>query len=135
ETSVGIKEFISFNGSLSYTEGIYKTFKNAPLPLEEVGSQVSFKDVSGGDLPGISKWAGSVGLELSTKGKFNGNEKGRYFIASDVYARSAFSSNPSPSQYLNVAGYALLNARIGFKAAEGLSFSIWARNVLDKNYF
>jgi iron complex outermembrane receptor protein len=135
ETSVGIKEFISFNGGLSYTEGIYKTFKNAPLPLEEVGSQVSFKDVSGGDLPGISKWAGSVGLELSTKGKFNGNEKGRYFIASDVYARSAFSSNPSPSQYLNVAGYALLNARIGFKAAEGLSFSIWARNVLDKNYF
>src|SRR5690606_20598426 len=40
----------SFFGALTYSEGNYKKFTNAPLPLEETGSSVSFKDVSGGTL-------------------------------------------------------------------------------------
>jgi iron complex outermembrane receptor protein len=53
----------------------------------------------------------------------------------DSYARSEFSSSPSPSKYLNVPGYATLNTRFGFRADEGLSLFAWARNIFNKNYF
>ncbi|NCU03752.1 MAG: TonB-dependent receptor [Chitinophagaceae bacterium] len=133
--NVRFNQHISVYGNLAYTVGKYVSFKNAPVPLEETGSVNAFKDVSGGALPGISKWAGSFGGELSSKtAKFLGQE-GKYFFAADSYFRSAFSSSPSPSKYLNIDGYTLLNARLGFKASEGLSLFVWARNILDKNYF
>ena len=114
-------------------------FTNAPLPLEETGLtengvQKAFKDISGGVLPGISKWAGSFGGEFSTQAPFFGDVK-RFFVALEGFARSSFSSSPSPSAYLNIDGYALLNGRIGFKATKGLTAFLWARNLLDKDYY
>jgi iron complex outermembrane recepter protein len=53
----------------------------------------------------------------------------------DGYFRSSFSSSPSPSHYLNVDGYTLLNGRFGFRSTSGLSAFVWARNVLNKDYF
>jgi len=123
----------SFYGALAYTEGKYEKFTNAPLPLEETGATVSFKDVSGGPIPGISKWAGSLGGEFSTPAVLLGKPS-RFFLAADGFARSSFSSSASPSAYLNVSGYALVNGRIGFKATQGLSAYIWVRNLLDKDY-
>jgi len=129
----------SFYGALAYTDAKYVKFTNAPLPLEETGLtengvQKSFKDISGGVLPGISKWAGSLGGEFTTPAAFLG-KAGKFFIASDVYYRSSFSSSPSPSAYLNIDGYALVNGRLGFKAVNGLSAFIWGRNLFDKNYY
>ena len=123
----------SFYGALAYTDGKYVKFTNAPLPLEETGASVSFKDVSGGALPGISKWAGSLGGEFNTPAVFLGNLS-KFFIALDGFSRSSFSSSASPSAYLNVAGYALFNGRIGFKATQGLSAYVWARNIFNKDY-
>ena len=134
EGSLRASSHFAFNGALSYTDGKYVSFKNAPVPLEETGGASAFKDVSGGDLPGISKWSGSLGGEYNTSGKFL-DLKGNYFIALDSYARSTFSSSASPSQYLNIEGYALLNARVGFRVTNGLSVLIWGRNVLNKDYF
>lgn len=124
----------SLFGALAYTEGKYKSFKNAPVPLEETGSASAFKDISGGRLPGISKWTATLGGEASTGGKFLG-QGGRFFLGLDGYNRSEFSSSPSPSQYLNVDGYVLLNGRLGFRAAKGISVFIWGRNLLNKDYF
>ncbi len=123
----------TFYGALAYTEGKYVKFTNAPLPLEETGVPVSFKDVSTGPLPGISKWAGSAGGEFSTPAVFLGNVS-RFFVALDGFSRSSFSSSASPSAYLNVAGYALFNGRIGFKATRGLSAYVWGRHLFDINY-
>ncbi|MCG2613266.1 TonB-dependent receptor [Terrimonas sp. NA20] len=123
----------SFFGALAYTDGKYVRFTNAPLPLEETGAAVSFKDVSGSRLPGISKWAGSLGGEFTTPAVFLGNVS-KFFIAVDGFSRSSFSSSASPSAYLNVAGYALFNGRIGFKATQGLSAYVWARNIFNKDY-
>ncbi|MFV8440768.1 TonB-dependent receptor [Flavobacterium sp. LB2P44] len=140
ETSVSISKHLSFNGAVSYTDGKYISFQNAPLPLEETGlkdannNTIYAKDISGGALPGISKWAGSLGSEISDSGKLLG-AAGKYFFALDTYYRSAFSSSASPSKYLVVNSYALLNGRIGFRASEGLSIYIWGRNLLDKDYF
>lgn len=128
-----LNSHVSFYAALTYSEGVYKKFSNAPLPLEETGSSVSFKDVSRGNLPGISKWAGTGGVEYSKPAIFLGQVT-RFFIAVDGFARSSFSSSASPSRYLNVAGYALFNGRLGFKASEGLSVFVWARNIFDKDY-
>jgi iron complex outermembrane receptor protein len=126
---------LSVYGAVAYTNGEYVSFTNAPVPLEETGGASAFKDISGGRLPGISDWAGSLGGELlSNQLKFLGQES-KFFLAFDTYYRSDFSSSPSPSVYLNVDAYALLNARAGFRASDGLSFYVWSRNLLDKDYF
>jgi iron complex outermembrane recepter protein len=124
---------LSFFGALAYTDAKYVKFTNAPVPLEEVGGE-SFKDISGGRLPGVSEWAGSFGGEWSKKAKVIGLE-GKFFLSSELFFRSDFSSSPSPSQFLNIDGYALVNARTGFRAESGLSFFIWSRNLFDAQYF
>jgi iron complex outermembrane receptor protein len=125
---------LTLNAAVAYTDGKYVSFVNAPVPLEEVGGPQAFKDVSGGRLPGISKWSGSVGGEVTTKGTLTGL-KGNYFLGVDVFYRSEFSSSPSPSQYLNIDGYALTNGRLGFRASNGLSFFLWGRNLFNTNYY
>ncbi|WP_138994998.1 TonB-dependent receptor [Larkinella sp. C7] len=125
---------LTLNAAVAYTDGKYVSFVNAPVPLEEVGGAQAFKDVSGGRLPGISKWSGSVGGEVTTKGTFTGL-KGNYFLGVDVFYRSEFSSSPSPSQYLNIDGYALTNGRLGFRASNGLSFFFWGRNLFNTDYY
>ncbi|MES2544879.1 MAG: TonB-dependent receptor [Bacteroidota bacterium] len=134
DASIVANEFLTINGAATYTDGKYVKFTNAPLPLEETGSTVAFKDVSGTDLPGVSKWAGSLGGELSDRAKFFGNE-GKVFFGIDSYARSEFSSSASASKYLVVQGYALFNSRIGFRTSQGLSLHLWVRNLLDKDYY
>lgn len=126
---------LSAYGAVAYTDGKYVSFTNAPVPLEETGAPDAFKDISGGKLPGISKWAGSLGGEiLSNPLKLVGQES-KLFFGFDGYFRSSFSSSPSPSQYLNVDGYTLLNGRFGFRSTSGLSAFVWARNLLNKDYF
>ncbi|MFT3902834.1 MAG: TonB-dependent receptor [Niabella sp.] len=133
------RRFFTFYGALAYTDGKYVKFKNAPLPLEETGTtnedgvQVAFKDISGGKLPGISKWAGSLGSEFARPAAFL-NKVGSFFVALDGYFRSSFSSSPSPSKYLNINGYVLANGRLGFRSNNGFSAFIWGRNLFDKNY-
>lgn len=125
---------ISFTGAFAYTDGKYVKFTNAPVPIEEVGGPQAFKDISGGQLPGISKYAGSLGTEITGKGSLFGL-KGNYFGGLDVYYRSTFSSSPSPSAFLDIEGYALLNGRVGFRASNGLSIFIWGRNLGNKDYY
>lgn len=135
DANIKVNDFYTFYGNLAYTEGKYLSFKNAPVPLEETGASTSFKDISSGELPGISKWAGSVGGEVQSGIKKAFSKEGRYFFALDSYFRSGFSSSASPSKYLNVAGYALVNGRIGYRSRDGISVFIWGRNLLNKDYF
>ncbi len=132
--NIKVSEILSFNGSVAYTDGKYVSFKNAPVPLEETGGESAFKDISGGALPGISKWAGSVGGDVSIPGKLIGL-KGKYVVALSSYSRSSFSSSPSPSQYLNIDGYSIINGRVGFNASNGITVLVWGRNLFDKDYF
>src|SRR5690606_11241317 len=130
-----VNKNLGFYGALTYSEAKYVSFKNAPVPLEESGGAQAFKDISGGRLPGISKWAGSLGGEITSDNIDFLQQDGKLFLALDSFFRSEFSSSPSPSQFLNIEGYGLLNARIGFRGNEGVSVLVWARNLLDKDYF
>lgn len=138
DANLRASKHFTFFGAVAYTKGKYVKFTNAPLPLEETGNsvngqQVAFKDISGGRLPGISDWAGSLGGEFTTPAVFLGNA-GRFFVGLDGFYRSDFSSSATPSAYLNINGYTLVNGRTGFRTGNGFSMFVWARNLLDKDY-
>jgi iron complex outermembrane receptor protein len=131
--NIRVSRNLSFFGALAYTDATYVSFTNAPVPLEEVGGE-TFKDISGGNLPGVSKLAGSFGGELVSEGKLLG-WKGEFFFAAEGFFRTEFSSSPSPSAFLNIDGYGLINARVGFRASDGVSLFLWSRNLTDTQYY
>lgn len=145
--SAKVGKHLSFNLGVAYTDAKYVKFTNAPLPLEETGSTVpdpnnpsktvslNFKDISGAELPGISKWAVTLGGEVTSNEASFVGQKGKFFLGLDAFYRTSFSSSPTPSAYLNIDGYALVNGRLGFRATNGLSAFVWGRNILNQNYF
>ncbi|MBY0536003.1 MAG: TonB-dependent receptor [Chitinophagaceae bacterium] len=140
DANLRVGSSFTFFGALAYTDAKYVKFTNAPLPLEETGLtengvQKAFKDISGSRLPGISKWSGSFGGEWTTPSSFFHNN-GKFFSALETFYRSEFSSSPSPSTYLNIPAYAIVNARVGFRVnTTGLSVFVWGRNIFNKNYY
>jgi len=124
---------LSIYASGAFTDGKYISFPDAPPPFEETGGP-QVKDVSGSDLPGISREAISFGGEYVAHGSVL-SRPGEFFGAFDASYRSSFSSSASASKYLVVDGYGLLNIRAGFRATEGWTLSVWSRNLLNKDYF
>ncbi|WP_097092017.1 TonB-dependent receptor [Novosphingobium sp. Chol11] len=136
----------------AYTDAKYKKFTNAPCPPELSGgpSQPSGVpadysqpgvpgapsprqcDISGQDLPGVSKWAFSYGAEYNIPVTLLAKE-GQAYLGVDGNYRSHWNSNASPSRYTDVKGYALTNFRAGFRG-EGFDIFGWVRNAFDVNY-
>ena len=114
----------------TFADGKNLVFTKAPAALEDTGGP-AFVDISGSDLAGLSRWAFSLGADYGVP-----VGEGREITAGfDSSYRTSFSSNPTPSQYLVIDGYGLLNTRIGFRKANAWSVTLWARNLLDKNYY
>ena len=128
-----VRPDLSLYGAAAYSDGRYLSFSDAPPPLEDTGGRQS-KDISGSLLPGISKWAFSSGGEYARAQTLFG-QNGHVFGGLDVSYRSSFSSSASFSRYLVVDTYHLVNARVGFRAADGWTVFVWSRNLLDKDYF
>ncbi len=128
-----VNRSLTLYGAVAYTDGKYISFPDAPPPLEDTGGP-QVKDISGSVLPGLSKWALSVGGEYVNRRTIFGHAT-ELFGALDTSYRSSFSSSASASRYLIVDGYGLLNARIGVRWSDGWSVSLWSRNLLDKNYY
>jgi iron complex outermembrane receptor protein len=129
--NVAIGTHFLLRGALAYTDGKYVSFPDAPVPIEATGGAATAVDISGQPLPGISKWAVSVGPEVTFPLRAFGG--GQIFGGLDYYHRSEFSSSPTPSTYLWIDGYSVVNARVGFRAAKWSGY-LWARNLTDENY-
>ena len=116
----------------AYTDAKYIRFTNAPCPPELSGGSNSppFCDISGQRLPGVSKWAFSYGAEYNWP-----VGAGQVYLGYDGSYRSDFSSNPSPSAYMNVDGYSLSNFRLGYRKGDKLNVFAWVRNAFDRNYY
>ena len=119
--------------AVAYTDGIYVSFPDAPPPLEDTGGP-QVKDISGSVLPGISKWAWSLGGEYANPATIAGRS-GEIFGGLDLSYRTEFSSSSSASRYLVAPAYSLLNARAGFRWGGDWALYVWSRNLLDKDYF
>ena len=68
------------------------------------------------------------------QGRLFGQE-GQFYLGVDGNYRSRFSSNPSPSAYTFIEGYALTNFRAGFRTDDGFNVFGWVRNAFDTHYF
>jgi iron complex outermembrane receptor protein len=135
----------------AFTDAKYARFVDAPCPPELAGGTIvgagqvpsapgtpgglspANCDISGQRLPGVSKWALSYGAEMNTPLTLFAAD-GQLYVGFDGNYRSGFSSNPSPSIYTKIDGYALSNYRVGFRS-EGFDIYGWVRNVFDVNYF
>jgi len=153
EVDVAIRPGARFNAYVNgaYTDAKYVKFVDAPCPPELAGGTTvgagqspdapgtpgglspANCDISGQSLPGVSKWSASYGAEGNVPVTLLGKE-GEAYLGVDGNYRSRFSSNPSPSAYTWVAGYALTNLRLGFRTA-GLDIYGWVRNAFDVDYF
>lgn len=136
----------------AYTDAKYVKFTSAPCPPELSGgtfyavgvtpdlSQAGVPgalsprscDISGQQLPGVSKWSFSYGAEYNVPAKLLGKD-GQVYLGVDGNYRSKWNSNASPSRYTEVEGYALTNFRLGFRG-EGVDVFGWVRNAFDVNY-
>jgi iron complex outermembrane receptor protein len=133
DSSARVGSNLSIYGALAYTDGRYVKFTDAPPPIEDTGGP-QFEDISGSLLPGISKWALSFGGEATHRASLF-TRAGEYFAAVDTSYRSSFSSSATYSRYMVVPGYVVVNARVGFRVANGWTVSVWSRNLLNTNYF
>ena len=123
----------TFYGNLAYTDGQYDSFANGPCPLERIGTATAACDLSGRELPGVSKWAGSFGGEYRqevTVGKFVGEA----YLGADANFRSAYFADAAVSKYARLPAYELVNLRAGFKSDSGWEAFVLLRNALDEAY-
>jgi Outer membrane receptor proteins, mostly Fe transport len=154
EWDISLRPSERFNAYLSgaYTDATYRKFTDAPCPPELSGGTTAADgqsasapgtpggispqacDISGQRLPGVSKWSISWGLEGNVPVKLLGLD-GKVYLGVDGNYRSRFSSNPSASAYTWVDGYALVNFRAGFRAANGIDVFGWVRNAFATEYF
>lgn len=136
----------------AYTDASYRKFVDAPCPPElaggtpATGSQTPGApgaagalspancNISGQTLPGVSKWSFSFGAEANAPASLFG-QAGQLYLGYDGSYRSRFSSNPSPSAYTWIDGYALSNMRAGFRSDDGLNLFLWVRNLFNVDYF
>ncbi|NML94080.1 TonB-dependent receptor [Novosphingobium olei] len=144
-------------GNGAYTDATYRKFTNAPCPPELSGGTQNVDangnligtpgaagtpgaisplscDISGQRLPGVSKWSFSYGAEANVPAKLFGTD-GQAYLGFDGNYRSSFSSNPSPSAYTWIDGYALSNFRLGYRTDNGFDIYGWVRNAFDVNYY
>jgi len=133
ETTAKIGKRIKLHGNAAWTDAQYVSFVDAPCPLELTGGPAAC-DVSGTELPGVSRWSASFGGELSQPvdtGPFHGEA----YLGAEASRRSSFSSNASSSEFLRVDGYTVMNLRGGFRSDSGWEIFVWARNAFDTEYF
>jgi iron complex outermembrane receptor protein len=139
DLSFAVSPNFSFNVSGTYTDAEYVKYENAPQAVENLnlpGVNGQIQDLSGERLPGIPKFAWSVGADgWLPLGVLGGRELEAYGHA-DYSKRSSFNTTASNSAWGQVSGFGLANARIGFRTADGLlDVSVWAKNLFDKDYF
>lgn len=132
--------WFGLTGSLAYTDATYRDYPNGPTPVEALnptptntaGNPVS--DFTGQRLAGVPKWSAALGGDLSHAIGRGGSEA---YLHGDWSYRSSYYTVASNSRYGLVPGYGIVNARLGVRFGEGKRFdlSVWARNLLDKDYF
>jgi len=153
EWDISVRPSERFNAYVNgaYTDAKYVKFVDAPCPPELSGGTTvgagqtpsapgtpgglspASCDISGKRLPGVSKWSLSWGVEGNLPANLFG-EEGQVFLGVDGSYRSRFSSNPTPSAYTNIDGYALTNFRLGFRAPGKFDVFAWVRNAFDVHY-
>jgi iron complex outermembrane receptor protein len=125
--------WLKLTASGAFTDAKFVSYANAPQrPELAIPSAPPVQDLSGTRLPGVSKFAYSLGLDASQP---LGHDVEGY-VHADFLHRSSFNSTATNSSYGVVPAYGLLNARVGLRFAEGTyDLAFWARNLTNEDYY
>lgn len=122
---------LSLFASGGYTDAIYKDYRNAPCPVEYLGLQ-AICDLSGRNLPGVSKYSFSVGGDYA----IDVGSSSQIYVNGNYVYRSKFNGTYNLAEDAVIGGYGLTNLNIGYRDADRRwDLSIYARNLFDVNYF
>ena len=123
-------KWVSVSASGAYTDAKYVSYANAPAASES--QSTAPQDLSGVALPGVSSFAYT--LSGSFAQPLGGDIEG--YVHADYLHRSSFNSTATNSIYGIVPAYGVLNARIGFRTANGrYDISLWGKNLANTNYY
>jgi len=125
-------EGLRLSTALGYNDATYRSFRNSPCGTEWAGI-ATLCDLSGKQVSGAPRWSGSVRTEYShgigARG-LQGYGGLEYTFKSSSYYTS------DDSIYSLIDSYGLVNLQLGVRPDNGRwEVSLWARNLLDKNYF
>lgn len=125
----------SFKASATYTDAKYVNYQNAPQAPENL-NKGQIQDLSGERLPGIPKFAWTVGADGWLPLGRLGDRDVELYGHADYAHRSSFNTSATNSAWTNVQGFGLASARIGLRTVDGLfDLSIWAKNLTNEKYF
>jgi iron complex outermembrane recepter protein len=125
-------QWVRLTGSLAYTDARYVSYANAPNAPENNPAVNPVQDLSNVRLPGVSKFAYSLGADVAQPIE----DKFEAYAHADFLYRSSFNASATNSIYSVIPAYGLLNGKIGIRTSDGrYDFSFWARNLTNKNYY
>jgi len=129
DASARIGSHFTLRASGSYADGRYASYSAGPCPIELTGSATTQCNLTGKGLPGLPKWSGSISGEYTIPVQAN-----EVFIRADAFARTSVFGDATDSAYTVIPSYTLVNASIGFRAAKGWEFAVFARNLFNRDY-
>jgi iron complex outermembrane receptor protein len=117
--------------AVGYDEATYTSFHSAPCGTEWTGIATSC-DLTGRPISGAPRWSGVGHVEYS-----HGLTSNLQSTSGIEYTfRSSSYYNSDDSGYSQIRGYGLLNIHMSAgPPSEHWQISLWARNVLNKEYF
>nr|QQZ49196.1 TonB-dependent receptor [Phenylobacterium glaciei] len=78
---------------------------------------------------GLSKWAATVGFDVSTP-----VGTGDILLHGDWSYRSSYNADTTNSQYTQIGGYGVVNASVGYRFNSSWEVDAFVRNLFDENY-
>ena len=121
---------LQLRAAVAFANGRYAEYPQGPCPLELQGVAITACDLTGGRLPGLSRWSTTIGGDYALA---IGNT-GQMFIHADSNWRSSQQGDPALSKFTLIDGQNVTNAVIGFRAANGWTISVFARNLFNSNH-
>ena len=158
EADVGAELFQDFNlrASVAYADGKYTDYPAGPCPLEwqnpnavggcqplnpPAGLAIQTSNprgnpnipgayvITGLPLAGLSNWVGTVGFDYTVP-----VGTGEFVFYGNWQYRSGYNSDTTNSQFTKIDGYGIFNLSAAYRFQSGWEFSVFARNLFDKNY-
>jgi len=125
-----LANWLSVFGAAAYTDAEYRSFANAPCPVEYLGLR-TVCDLSGRRLPAVSRFSWSAGADVSVPLASGA----QVYMNADYSHRSSFYTTYNLAADSLVRPYGLANLRLGYRTAnEKIDMSLFARNLFDKTY-
>lgn len=120
---------LTLQGSISYLDGNYRSFPNAPLfaPAAAGGLIQTFGSATGNNTVYSPKWAGSVGMSYKLPTSI-----GDFAVSGSLYYNAGYDLDPQ--NRVHQGDYALVGAGLSWSPVKTIELRVWGRNLTNSHY-